>query len=122
MRLPKPIPRYSRGLLTVVIITTITIGVGTEALVRHNSADNLPPSALGTFVGYRWFGTTHSISAKWRVPRILQTSEAHASTWIGLQNESGAFIQVGTTEDSFVAGNDFPGTKFFTPGFGAAIK
>jgi hypothetical protein len=122
MRLPKPIPRFSRGLLAVVVVTTVAIGVGTEALIRHNSANTVPASALGPFVGYRFFGTTHSISAKWRVPRILQTSEAHSSTWIGLQSESGAFIQVGTTEDSFVGRNDLARNEDIYAGFWSGDK
>jgi peptidase A4-like protein len=122
MRLPKPIPRCSRGLLAVAVVTTVAIGVGTEAFVRYSPANNVPAIALGPFVGYRFFGTTHSISAKWRVPRILQTSEAQASTWIGLQNESGAFIQVGTTEDSFVGSNDLARNEDIYAGFWSGDK
>jgi hypothetical protein len=97
----KPFLLPGTRLVIIVVLVAIGIGVGTDA-APTTLANSVPPSALGAFVGYRAFGTSHSISAEWRVPRILGSSEAHASTWIGLQNESGAFIQVGTTEDSFV--------------------
>jgi len=60
----------------------------------------IPASALGTFAGYEWIGPVHTVSAEWRVPKITLLNSSDSSTWIGVESPSGAFVQIGTTEDS----------------------
>jgi hypothetical protein len=96
-----------------VVLAGLGPGIGADGAAA-STANTVPASALGPFVGYRWFGAPHSISAQWRVPRILQSSEAHASTWIGLQGESGAFIQIGTTEDVWTGQKDLPNGAYYS--------
>jgi peptidase A4-like protein len=95
---------FRTSILVVVVLTllsSVPIGVGADMAGSTTPAGNIPANALGAFVGYRWLGVPISLSAEWRVPRILSSSDGHASTWIGLQSSSGAFIQIGTTEDSY---------------------
>ncbi len=97
--MPKSIRLSGRVALFLVVLLGATWVVGPQ--VAAPATPTVPPNALGRFVGYNITGHPHSVSAEWRVPSISDSSEAHASTWIGLQSESGAFIQVGTLEDSF---------------------
>lgn len=93
-----------RRIGVVLLLSTALFSFGARSdpgVAAAATSNDVPANALGPFVGYSRPGITRSIGAEWRVPKILQSSESHASTWIGLQNESGAFIQVGTTEDVF---------------------
>lgn len=97
-------PRSLRvSILAFLVLTTLApvgVGIGADAADAQTPVGTVPANALGSFVGYRWSGVPISLSAEWRVPSILQSSAGDASTWIGLQSSSGAFIQIGTTEDS----------------------
>ena len=97
--MPNSIRLSGRVVLFFVVLVGAAWMVGPQ--VAAPATPTVPSNALGRFVGYTTIGRPHSISAEWRVPSISDSSEAHASTWIGLQSESGAFIQVGTLEDSF---------------------
>ena len=55
----------------------------------------------GIFAAYSWFGSVHSVSGSWQVPRILGPLEvANAYTWVGAQGPHGSFIQVGVVTDT----------------------
>ena len=61
------------------------------------------PIALGhgIFASYLWFGSVHSVSGSWQVPRILGPLEVgNAYTWVGGQGPGGSFIQVGVVTDT----------------------
>jgi hypothetical protein len=81
-------------LLTVVLLGAAAIVIGTTLAPRHHARDHSP------FAGYSVNANVGSISADWNVPRILPGSKiGSASTWIGVQENNGPFIQVGITED-----------------------
>jgi hypothetical protein len=57
--------------------------------------------SFGAFAGYVWRGPVRSVSASWRVPRVLGgPAPSLAATWVGAQGPApaGAFIQVGTSQ------------------------
>lgn len=66
------------------------------------SSAGVPTGALGPFAGYIDFTTPLSVSASWRVPRIEGSAARYASTWIGVENTMGDFVQVGVLENCFV--------------------
>jgi hypothetical protein len=60
------------------------------------------------FGGYAAPGSVTEISATWTVPTITENSQpGHASTWVGVQNSAGDFIQLGTTEDNTPTGAEY---------------
>jgi hypothetical protein len=50
------------------------------------------------FGGYSARRSTHAISAMWTVPTI-ERGEGYAATWVGLQQRTNAFLQIGTNEN-----------------------
>ena len=58
----------------------------------------VPVAPLTGFGGYTWFGPTTSVAARWDVPKIVSRGHSSAATWIGAQDPSGTFVQVGTLE------------------------
>jgi len=72
-------------------------GVATSPPARSAKLLNAPVSGFG---GYFARGSVDDLGAHWRVPMITGVSDdAHASTWIGVQDHEGDFLQIGTTED-----------------------
>jgi hypothetical protein len=66
------------------------------------SAVGVPDSPVTGFGGYHLSGSVTDLSAGWLVPRITGgPSDAHASTWIGVQDSKSDFIQIGTIEDDW---------------------
>jgi Peptidase A4 family len=60
-----------------------------------------PPASFGTFAGYVTSANVKTISAEWRVPKLMPLSRnGEAATWIGAQgrNSQAPFVQVGTIE------------------------
>lgn len=102
MKTPRSLRVSILTVLALTILAPVGIGIGADGASAQPPVGNVPANALGSFVGYRWSGVPISLSAEWRVPSILQSSEGDASTWIGLQSSSGTFIQIGTTEDAFL--------------------
>jgi Peptidase A4 family len=116
------VPSTKRGALTVATITSlVTLVAGATSTVDGATSRPTPsPTSyvrgdlLGTpsfffpatgFGGYSVTGTVHAISASWRVPKILRGSKfGIAATWIGVQNASRDFIQIGVNELSYSAG------------------
>jgi hypothetical protein len=94
--------RAMKGFVTVLaaVLSSIGIGVGVEAAINPVTV-SVRAQALSHFVGYTLTGSAQSMSAKFFVPKILEGPESHASTWIGLESPSNAFIQIGVLEDKF---------------------
>jgi hypothetical protein len=88
--------------LSLILLLAVQVTGGTGQ--GNGSPIQSPPAAeapITGFGGYNWDGIVTSISARWNVPTILQSSApGYASTWIGAQtpvNNQG-FIQLGTLE------------------------
>jgi hypothetical protein len=96
------------ALLTVLALGAAVLSINTEGRTgppkRH--ARSHPRLPIGSpeygFGGYQLYPIepVTSVSAEWTVPTISATSSTgDASTWIGVQSQSGAFSQVGTVEN-----------------------
>jgi hypothetical protein len=72
---------------------------GAGGLARFEQ-DTFAEQSFGQFAGYVWLGHVTSVRASWSVPRIALGSFGLAGTWIGAEAR-GAFIQIGTNEESF---------------------
>jgi hypothetical protein len=80
--------------LAFVVVAVMTFSISSPQRLA------VPASALGTFAGYNWSGPVHTVVAAWRVPKITLVNTSDSSTWIGVQNPNGGFVQIGITEDS----------------------
>jgi len=87
--------------LTLLLAVPVTVGqfrTSDRPPIQSTPAADAPITGFG---GYNWQGSVTSISARWRVPTILQPSPpGYASTWIGAQTsvDTQGFIQLGTVE------------------------
>jgi hypothetical protein len=99
-------PRY----VLVVIASAVMLGLtacssapGDVATSTHAHPASFLNAPVTGFGGYDASGPVRSVSADWLVPRITGGPlDAHASTWIGVQDPEGDFIQIGTTEDESI--------------------
>jgi hypothetical protein len=81
---------------STLLAAVLLASCGSEGEAEHLLA---PRGGLGDFAGYVWSGKVTSIGSSWRVPRIRGgPPRAVAATWIGVQGEGPAFIQIGTSE------------------------
>jgi hypothetical protein len=92
------------GLLTILMVLTATaVGVALrhEGRAVRSAPVHLPQRAPDAgFAGYTLIAPVHQIQAEWSVPTIAATSAiGHASTWVGVDDTKGDFIQLGTIED-----------------------
>jgi len=94
------------GLL--VILLALSAGAVGVALRHEGHATTRPALVVhkplrapdAGFAGYTLIGPVHQIQAEWSVPTIAAGSAiGHASTWIGVDDAQGDFIQLGTIED-----------------------
>src|ERR1700677_2165932 len=100
--------RRQRGHRAIPVMVLL-IGLGSAtALSSTASPASDPPipflrgalAPFGYFAGYTWQGDPTSISARWKVPRILAGSpDGEAATWIGVQGNQAPFVQIGTLEN-----------------------
>ena len=92
-----------------LLVLACALALGTSACSSGTSGQAQPVSAhradllnapITGFGGYFASGPVTDVRADWQVPQITDgSSDAHASTWIGVQDPEGDFIQIGTTED-----------------------
>jgi hypothetical protein len=64
-------------------------------------ADGFSDAPFGSFAGYAWVGSVHSVGASFTVPRIARASPlSEGSTWIGAQGQGpqARFVQIGAIE------------------------
>jgi hypothetical protein len=119
--------------LGAAVLSINTEGHGGPSKGRATSHPRLPiGSPEYGFGGYQLYPVdpVTSVSAAWTVPTIsTNSSTGDASTWIGVQSQSGAFSQVGTVENRNSAnGNDqyyafwSDTAKQFRPLFLIAVK
>jgi hypothetical protein len=101
-------PLMTLTLLTLLALGAAVLSINTEgprgpSKGRAASHPRLPiGSPAYGFGGYQLYPAdpVTSVSAEWTVPTISTNSSAgDASTWIGVQSQSGAFSQVGTVEN-----------------------
>lgn len=96
------------ALMTLLALGAAALSINTEghpgAPKRHSASH--PRVPIGSpeygFGGYQLYPVdpVTTVSAEWTVPTIsVNSSEGDASTWIGVQSQSGAFSQVGTVEN-----------------------
>lgn len=85
-------------ILGPAVLATVLVACSGE---RHPlSVPNTPVTGFG---GYHLRAPVTELEGDWVVPAITGGSPtAHASTWIGAQNQDDAFIQIGTTEDDWL--------------------
>ena len=95
-------------LLTLLALGAAALSINTEGHggPSKGRATSHPRVPIGSpeygFGGYQLnpVEPVTSVSAQWTVPAIAANSSAgDASTWIGVQSQSGAFSQVGTVEN-----------------------
>jgi len=106
-------PRHRIPLMTLALLTLLALGAtalsisteGHHGPSKGKTASH-PRLPIGSpaygFGGYQLYPAdpVTSVSAKWDVPTIsANSSTGDASTWIGVQSQSGAFSQVGTVEN-----------------------
>jgi Peptidase A4 family len=107
--------------MTLALLTLLALGAaalsintdGRESPSKGRTASH-PRLPIGSpaygFGGYQLYPVepVSSVSAEWTVPTIsANSSTGDASTWIGVQSQSGAFSQVGTVENrNSTNGND----------------
>jgi Peptidase A4 family len=109
------IPKMTLALLTLLALGAAALSINTEGTSSHSKGPmtSHPRLPIGSpaygFGGYQLYPAepVTSVSAEWTVPTISTGSSAgDASTWIGVQSQSGAFSQVGTVENRYSNGND----------------
>lgn len=92
----------SRRWIALAILPVIA-APGVVLALRAGGGSVLPALApgVGDFGGYQAHGLVRSVSASWRVPRVISAPrDAATATWIGVQGPPKTFIQVGTVEAS----------------------
>jgi len=93
-------PCAAFGLVMLVGIASAcssTSKSSTKASASLATSVRADPNGFG---GYEMPGHVTEISAGWKVPTISATSpNGDASTWVGVDNQSRAFIQLGTLEN-----------------------
>jgi len=110
------IPQMTLTVLTLLALGAAVLSINTEGPSSHakSRAVSHPRLPIGSpaygFGGYQLYpeDPVTSVSAEWTVPATATNSSAgDASTWIGVQAQSGAFSQVGTVENRYTDnGND----------------
>jgi hypothetical protein len=102
-------------LLTLLALGAAVLSINTEGHVRPSKgrATSHPRLPIGSpaygFGGYQLYPDepVTSVSGEWAVPTIsANSSTGDASTWIGVQSQTGAFSQVGTVENRNSANGD----------------
>jgi Peptidase A4 family len=95
--------RAGVSLLVLALLWGATGCVGSSHHHVRAAAPSRSRRAFGSFAGYIWEGTVHTVAGAWTVPAVRsQSAHGLASTWIGAQEAAGndtPFIQVGTAEN-----------------------
>ena len=130
------IPLMTLTLLTLLALGAAALSINTEghprSSTRHSTSH--PRLPIGSpeygFGGYQLYPVDPviTVSAAWTVPTIsANSSDGDASTWIGVQSQSGAFSQVGTVENRNSATDQYYAfwsdtAKHFSPLFLLKVK